>query len=579
MSRHLKISVGQYSDKGRKEANQDFHGVLIPDEPLLGLKGIAIVLADGISSSSVSRIASESAVKGFLTDYYCTSESWSVKTSAQRVLEATNSWLHAQTRRNQNPYEKDKGYVCTLSAMVIKSTTAHIFHVGDCRIYRLAGNSLEQLTTDHRVVLSSVQSYLGRALGVNPQVEIDYQSFRVERGDTFLLATDGIYEHVAPRQLAKLVVDGADDLDKAAKAIVEQAYEHGSQDNLTIQIVHVDELPESSASEAFGQSSELPLPPLLEARMAFDGYTIVRELHGSSRSHIYLAVDDDTGTTVTIKIPSIDLRDDLVYLKRFMMEEWVAKRIDSPHVLKPWTPPRKRNYLYVVTEFIDGQTLRQWMIDNPKPQLETVRGIVEQIAKGIRAFHRKEMLHQDIRPDNIMIDKTGTVKIIDFGSTRISGVVEAAPSDDRNDILGTQQYTAPEYFLDEPGTPRSDLYSLGVVTYHMLTGRLPYGAQAARARTRSDFNKLTYRPATHICPEIPIWVDRTLERAVHPNPYKRYDSLSEFLFDLRNPSAKYLTTSSTPLIERNPLLFWKCTTLVLALALVVLLAYSAHRFH
>ena len=174
MPRELKISVGQYSDKGRKETNQDFHGVLIPAEPLLSLKGIAIVLADGISSSNVSRIAAESAVKGFLTDYYCTSESWSVRTSAQRVLEATNSWLHSQTRRSQYSYERDRGYVCTLSAIVLKSTTAHLFHVGDCRIYRLSGNSLEQLTNDHRVIISSEQSYLGRALGVNPQIEIDY---------------------------------------------------------------------------------------------------------------------------------------------------------------------------------------------------------------------------------------------------------------------------------------------------------------------------------------------------------------------------------------------------------------------
>src|SRR5216117_4618469 len=128
MSRELKISIGQYSDKGRKEINQDFHGVLIPREPLLGLKGIAVVLADGISSSNVSRIAAESAVKGFLTDYYCTSESWSVRTSAQRVLEATNSWLYSQTR-SQYSYDRDRGYVCTLSAMVIKSTTAHIFHI------------------------------------------------------------------------------------------------------------------------------------------------------------------------------------------------------------------------------------------------------------------------------------------------------------------------------------------------------------------------------------------------------------------------------------------------------------------
>src|SRR5437588_1617370 len=180
MPSQLAISIGQYSDKGRKEINQDFHGVLIPDEPLLSLKGISVVLADGISTSKVSRVAAESAVKGFLTDYYCTSESWSVRTSAQRVLEATNSWLHSQTR-SQYAYDKDKGYVCTLSAIVIKSSTAHIFHIGDARIYRLAGQSLEQLTDDHRVILSSEQSYLGRALGVNSEIEIDYQALQVEK--------------------------------------------------------------------------------------------------------------------------------------------------------------------------------------------------------------------------------------------------------------------------------------------------------------------------------------------------------------------------------------------------------------
>ena len=571
MPRELKISVGQFSDKGRKETNQDFHGVLIPDEPLLSLKGISIVLADGISTSKVSRVAAESAVKGFLTDYYCTSESWSVRTSAQRVLEATNSWLHSQTR-SQYAYDKDRGYVCTLSAIVIKSTTAHLFHIGDSRIYRLSGNTLEQLTNDHRIVISSQQSYLGRALGVNPQIEIDYQMLRLEPGDVFVLATDGIYEHLSARRIAKVVNEGGADLDAAAKGIVDQAFEAGSEDNLTVQIVRVDELPDGAAAEVFAQPQELPLPPLLEARAVFDGYRIVRELHGSSRSHIYLAVDIETEAVVTIKIPSIDLRDDPAYLKRFMMEEWVARRIDSPHVLKPCLLQRKRNFLYVATEYIDGQTLTQWMIDNPKPSLETVRGIVEQIAKGLRAFHRKEMLHQDIRPDNIMIDATGTVKIIDFGSTKITGVVEAAPSGMGNDILGTQQFVAPEYFLGEPATSRSDLFSLGVITYQMLTGKLPYGAQIANARTRSQFNKLVYRLASHGDRELPLWIDGTLEKAVHPNPYKRYDSFSEFLFDLRHPNANYLSTSSTPLIERNPLLFWKSTTVVLALAVIVLLA-------
>src|SRR3954449_9977702 len=253
MPRELQISVGQNSDKGRKEINQDFHGVLIPGEPLLSTKGIAVVLADGISSSNVSQEASESAVKSFLTDYYCTSESWSVKTSAQRVIAATNSWLHSQTRRSDYRYEKDNGYVCTLSAMVIRSTTAHIFHVGDARIYRLAGKALEQLTNDHRVIVSSEQSYLGRALGVNQEVEIDYRAVPLEEGDTFVLATDGVYEHVKSRFIAETINRPANDLDAAAKAIGEEAYRQGSRDNLTVQIVRIDELPQRGASDIIGQ--------------------------------------------------------------------------------------------------------------------------------------------------------------------------------------------------------------------------------------------------------------------------------------------------------------------------------------
>src|SRR3954468_7288807 len=576
MPRELKISVGQFSDKGAKETNQDFHGVLIPDEPLLSLKGISVVLADGISTSKVSRVAAESAVKGFLTDYYCTSESWSVRTSAQRVLQATNSWLHSQTR-SQYAYDRDRGYVCTLSAIVIKSTTAHLFHIGDSRIYRLSGNSLEQLTNDHRIIISSEQSYLGRALGVNPQIEIDYTMCRVEKGDTFVLVTDGIYEHVGNRHIARTIRDHADDLDQAAKTIVEQAYDLGSKDNLTVQIVRVEQLPEGGASEVFGQPRELPLPPLLEARQVFDGYRIVRELHGSSRSHIYLAVDIESDEVVTLKIPSIDLRDDPEYLKRFMMEEWVARRIDSPHVLKPRLPSRKRNFLYVVTEYVEGQTLTQWMIDNPKPDLETVRGIVGQIASGLQAFHRKEMLHQDLRPENIMIDKMGTVKIIDFGSTRVTGIAEADPTD-ADPILGTIQYTAPEYLLGQGGAPCSDIYSLGVIAYQMVTGRLPYDARMAQARTKFQQGKIAYASALDETREIPAWFDGALRKAVHPDPLRRYDELFEFVHDLRHPNGKLLDSNPSPLLERNPLLFWKGLSLALAALLLLMLAFQYGQF-
>ncbi|MFZ0845886.1 MAG: bifunctional protein-serine/threonine kinase/phosphatase [Pseudolabrys sp.] len=571
MPSHLAISIGQYSDKGRKEANQDFHGALIPEEPLLSLKGIAVALADGISTSEVSGIASESAVKSFLTDYYCTSESWSVKTSAQRVISATNSWLHAQTRQSQYLYDKDRGYVCTLSVVVFKSTTAHIFHIGDARVYRVAAHGLEQLTEDHRIVLSAEQSYLGRALGISPQIEIDYRPVKLAQDDLFLLATDGVYEHVSGRYIAETINGMAGEFDSAAKAIVEEAERQGSPDNLTVQIIRIDSLPESDESEIVRQVLELPCPPLLEARMVLDGYQIVREVHGSSRSHIYLAVDTADGALVALKTPSIDLRGDPAYLQRFMLEEWVARRINNAHVLKPRVQSRVRNYLYVVTEFVDGQTLTQWMTDNPKPSLEAVRGIIEQIAAGLQAFHRMEMLHQDLRPDNIMIDGTGTAKIIDFGATRIAGIADDLPSGIDDNILGTVQYTAPEYFLGERGSSSSDIFSLGVIAYQMLTGRLPYGAKVVNTRTKSQQRKLKYKPVFDDNREIPAWIDGALKKALDPDPLKRYDELSEFIYDLRHPNLKYLNSSRPPLMERNPLLFWKFLSFILALAVLALL--------
>jgi serine/threonine protein phosphatase PrpC/predicted Ser/Thr protein kinase len=572
----LAISIGQHSDKGRKGANQDFHGATLPEAATRHAKGVAIAIADGISSSDVSHVASEAAVRSFLTDYYCTSDAWSVSRSAQRVLTATNAWLHAQTQNSGGRFDKDRGYVCTFSALVIKSTTAHVFHVGDTRVYRWHAGALEQLTEDHRVLVADGHSYLSRALGVGPHIEIDYQAVAVEKGDVFLLTSDGVHEHVDAVAIGAALAANPDDLDAAARNIAEEAWRRGSLDNLTVQVVRIDALPDGEFNELQAQRAALQLPPMPEARMRFDGYTIVRDLHRSHRSHIYLAVDDDTGRSVVLKTPSIDLQNDEAHLDRFLLEEWVARRIDSAHVLKPHVPDRKRNYLYVAMELVDGQTLAQWMVDNPRPSLESVRRIVEQLAKGLQAFHRMEMLHQDLRPENVMIDRTGTVRIIDFGSAWVAGLGDSTRAEP-DPILGTVQYTAPEYFLGDGGSARSDLFSLAVIVYQMLTGRLPYGAEAARIRTRADQRNLQYRSALDAQRAIPAWIDEVLRKALHPNPLKRHEALSEFVQDLRQPHPDFLNRRGTPLVEKNPVVFWKCATLVLCIAVVVLLGVISLR--
>lgn len=249
----LKISVGQHSDRGVKEVNQDFHAACIPAEPKLSSKGVVIVLTDGIGGSQASRVASEAAVRGMVEDYYCTSEGWSVRQSVQRVLTATNAWLHAQTQRSRHPLDRDRGYMCALSTIVIESSTAHLFHAGDTRIYRVHARGLEQLTQDHRVWISPEQSYLSRALGFHPQIQVDYQALPIAEGAMFLLASDGVYEYADDQVIARTVQRHGSDLDAAARAVVDEALQRGSRDSLTVQIVRIDALPGDCACATAGE--------------------------------------------------------------------------------------------------------------------------------------------------------------------------------------------------------------------------------------------------------------------------------------------------------------------------------------
>ena len=254
------------------------------------------------------------------------------------------------------------------------------------------------------------------------------------------------------------------------------------------------------------------------------------------------------------------------------MKEWIARRIDSAHVLKPTKQTRKRNYFYIVLEFIEGQTLAQWMIDNPKPSVESVRNIIEQIAQGLRAFHRLDMLHQDLRPENIMIDNSGIVKIIDFGSTSVAGIEDMMSSDEEQAILGTVQFTAPEYFLGEFATAKADQFSLAVIAYQMLSGKLPYGSQVAKARSIAAQRRLNYKSVISDDTDIPRWIDFTLRRALNPDPLKRYDVLSEFIYDLRHPNKNFINQSKPPLMQRNPTVFWQSIAVIQLIIIIALVA-------
>nr|WP_205959709.1 bifunctional protein-serine/threonine kinase/phosphatase [Ramlibacter humi] len=567
----MKVRVGQYSGAGRQPANQDFCGATAPGGAPLSTKGVAVALADGIGSSEFGRLASQAAVSGFLEDYYCTSDAWSVKHSAERVLAATNSWLFAQTQQGAGRWDKDRGWVCTFSALVVRSRTAHLFHVGDARVWQVQGATLEQLTNDHRVHAGGGRSYLGRALGVAGQVEIDYRSLPLAEGDTFVLTTDGVHEHVRAEAIAAAIAEHADDLDAAARAVAQVAEAAGSEDNLTVQVVSIEQLPAADRGELHRLANELPLPPPLAPRMDFEGLRIVRQLHASSRSHVWLAVDEQTGERLALKAPSTEAGADARWRERFLLEEWVARRVDSPHLLKPRGTAMPRHSLHVAFEYLEGATLAQWMVDHPRPPLDAVRAVVTQLARGLRALHRLEMFHQDLRPENVMVDATGTARIIDYGAVRVAGIAE------ENDPVppGTLQYMAPECLRGAPGSARADLYSLAAIAYQMLSGRLPYGVEMARERSEAAQRRMRYRPLALLRPDVPAWVDEALEKALHPDAFKRFDDTAEFVHALGQPAPGSRARRRLPLAERNPLLFWKAVSLLLAVACVALLGLRA----
>ncbi len=563
MSAELQLDYACRTEAGDKPENADASGARAPEGDLLLTKGAAAAIADGMSASEGGREAAEVCVTGFLNDYFSTPESWTVRTSGAKVLGAINRWLCGQ---GQTRYDSARGMVTTFSAAVIKSTTAHIFHVGDSRIYLYRRGELEQLTRDHRIWLSNEREFLSRAMGADPHVDIDYRKVALEEGDLLFFSTDGVHEHLSDLQLKRFLEAGDGSLKRTVNEIVEAALKSGSGDNVTCQLVRIVSLPTENEKDVMQRLNELPFPPDLRPGMRIDDYEILRELHASKRSEVFLALDTVNKEKVVLKTPSVNYRDDPEYLDAFLHEEWVGRRVNNVHVVKVFKP-RRRRFLYNVSEYIEGKSLAQWMNDHGPATLAQTRNFIAQIIDGLRALHRLEMVHQDLKPDNILIDRYGTLKLIDFGSTRVAGMDEIDSTLDRSTPQGTLSYAAPECLRGEGCTRRSDFYSLGVIAYQLLTGALPYGETDSPQLKR----KLVYRSARQYA-QVPEWMDAALAKAVNPEPRQRYAHLSEFQQDLSHPNPEF-ENHDIPLIERNPLGFWKGLALVSLLANLLLLLF------
>lgn len=549
----LGISYGGASLAGERAVNEDAFAAAPPDR----LKGAVAVIADGLSSCQFAQKASQTAVTEFIDEYLATPETWTVKASSARVLNALNRW-----------FSQHDGMATTATALIVKGRTAHIFHVGDCRAYRFRNGDLEQLTRDHLR-----HAMLTNALGMDLDLEVDYLAEDLADADVFVLTTDGVHDALSPQHLRQRVACAlaeSGSLESAARAIVDAAVQRGSEDNLSCLLVRIDQTPDEDIDEAHRRLTRQVIPPVLRTDARIDGYRVLREIASGPRSHLYL-VEDPAGRRVALKVPSESFAEDAIYLDSFIREEWIGKRIDHPGVMKVLERPESR-FLYLVAEHIEGRSLRQWILDNPHPAIDEVRRVVADIAKALRAFQRLQIVHRDLKPENVMIDRDGNAKIVDFGAAHVQGFDELDNAVRESHPLGSAGYVAPECLLGQPPTHSTDIYALGVVAYEMLTGALPYKPPLAR-----DANAYLNRPYVSLAKagrgDVPAWVDLALGKATAQKPLHRYEALSELVTDITRPNPELVRRAeAAPLLEKNPTLFWQLVSAILAGLLVLSLA-------
>ncbi|NYT28226.1 protein kinase domain-containing protein [Candidatus Thiodubiliella endoseptemdiera] len=523
----LKLTINSHSIAGVKPENQDNCAYYTPDDQALEYKGIASVMADGVSASARAKEASSCCVKSFLSDYYATPDSWGTEHAAIKVISALNNWLYSQSMRAG----EESSMLSTLSILIVKSNTAHIFHVGDSRIYCYRNGVLTQLTQDHVLNVNKEKTYLSRAIGFDLKVSVDYQTFDIQPQDLFLLTTDGVHDVLRKEELQQSLGEKC-----SCEDLVEQALKAGSKDNISAMICQVEQLPEKNLNEVFDELTQKPVPPDLEKGMKINGFEIESLLVSTAKIQLYLAKNITTSELVALKTPSINFEDDAQYLQYFMYEQWVGQRIQSPNVVKIHKSNMQDKFLAYAMEYIKGKTLRQWIDENPSPDMDVVLSIVKQIISGIRAFHRQEMLHCDLKPENIMIDKIGQIKLIDFGAARIAGVEELLSPIDASNNQGTQGYTAPEVILNDEVSQASDQFSLGAIVYEMLAGCVPYKDKLDRNLSIKKLEKLSYDSILKYDPHVPIWIDGAVQKACNLKRAGRYEVLSEFLYDLSHPN-------------------------------------------
>lgn len=530
------------------------------------LKGAVFCISHGYPGHN-GELASEIACRNFIEDYYATPEYWSVKRSAYSVLDAINAWLHAQDRNSRCPGGIDRSdpHITAFTCLIIKGGAAHIFHIGDCRAYKLDDNRLTQLTLDHCLSRTSSHPYLIRALGLEHSVDIDYVKLPLEKIERFLLSCDDSLQSLSLPILHQCC--NALTSPHGTEPLICEPPAHA----LLQVIVTAPGRADLDATKAL--LSLRSVPTLLKPGDEIDNYRVVEILVQGIRNQVYKVLNIHDQKYYVLKTPAREQRDNEAFIRGFILEAWIGQQLQHKNVMQMFAPTATTQYLYQIAEFVDGMTLREWMEEHPYCHIETARQLMSELIKPVRYLHRNDLLHRDLKPENFIITTANTVKLIDFGTVKSPALLEALFTQLPEEApVGDIRYIAPEVLISGSSSNRSDLFSLACILYELLTGELPYSAILSNQDYPRHPDHWIYRPLAAVSAKnhpAPAWLDAVLKKALAPDPRKRYATLDEFEQALNAPELERLEhQSNLALIERDPNRFWKILSLTLLLMLL-----------
>ncbi|AZC49563.1 bifunctional protein-serine/threonine kinase/phosphatase [Pseudomonas chlororaphis] len=554
----LRLSHAQASAIGPRAENQDALRLVTPAPTLAASKGLLFAIADGVSQCADGGLAARSTLQALALDYYATPETWAVAQALERLLLAQNRWLQANGG--------GQPLLTTVSALVLRGRRFTLAHVGDCRVYRWHADQLQRISDDHVWDQPGMQHVLKRALGLDQHLVVDFLDGELRENESFLMLSDGVWATLGETAIAAILRDQPD-LDSAVQTLVSAAHLAGSQDNASALLVRVEALGESSIGDALIHLQQWPLPPALKPGQHFEGWQVAEVVGQSQQSLLYRVLDAQQQPWLLKTLPG-HLHDDHQAGQSLLSEEWFLRRVAGRHFPEVHAATARQHLYYVMREY-PGQTLADYLRQHGPLPLAQWQDLAERLLRAVGLLHRRQILHRDIKPDNLLLGDDGELRLLDFGLAYCPGLSE----DQAHLLPGTPSYIAPEAFSGVAPTPRQDLYAVGVTLYHLLTGHFPYGEIEAFQRPRFT----TPVSASRYRPDLPDWLEESLERAVQADPAQRYETAEEWLLVLEQGERRSLSVRPRPLLEREPLKVWRTLALVSLLLNLLLLYLFLHQ--